>query len=192
MRALHVSVGLLVLGFGVSAMAAEPETQAERGRYLVQIAGCNDCHTSRYSEKNGDVAESDWLTGDAVGWRGPWGTTYPVNLRLLFQAFTEDQWVKFARSKQSRPPMPWYVLSDMHESDLRAIYAFVRGLGPAGNPAPAYVPPGSEPNTAYISFVPIMPATPAAETESSSKPAPMGEEKDAWWQLKPAKPKTRP
>ena len=48
-----------------------------RGRYLVQIGGCNDCHTPGYAMSGGKVPEKQWLTGDAVGWNGPWGTTYP-------------------------------------------------------------------------------------------------------------------
>src|SRR5688572_2915819 len=68
------------------ATAAEPPArlspEAERGRYLVRIAGCNDCHTEGYAFANGDIDESNWLTGDALGWRGPWGTTYAANLRL--------------------------------------------------------------------------------------------------------------
>src|SRR5690606_14574378 len=42
--------------------------QLERGRYLVKIAGCNDCHTQDYASKAGAVSESQWLTGSDVGW----------------------------------------------------------------------------------------------------------------------------
>jgi hypothetical protein len=34
------------------------------------------------------------------------------------------------------------VFRDMSDTDLRAIYAYIRKAGPAGQPAPAYVPPG--------------------------------------------------
>ena len=47
----------------------------ERGRYIAQIAGCNDCHTPGYALSGGKVPEKAWLTGDSFGWRGPWGTT---------------------------------------------------------------------------------------------------------------------
>jgi hypothetical protein len=66
------------------------------------------------------VPESEWLTGDALGWRGPWGTTYPTNLRLFMQDLTEDQWVKKGKTLNARPPMPWFNLRDMTTSDLRA------------------------------------------------------------------------
>ncbi|MDH4245230.1 MAG: hypothetical protein OEV38_15905, partial [Nitrospira sp.] len=57
----------------------------ERGRYLIKIAGCNDCHTTSYAEAAGKIPEQDWLKGDSIGWRGPWGTTYASNLRLYMQ-----------------------------------------------------------------------------------------------------------
>jgi mono/diheme cytochrome c family protein len=112
----------------------------ERGRYLVKIAGCNDCHTQDYALKAGAVNESKWLAGNDVGWQGPWGTTYPSNLRLLAQGLTRDQWLANAR-RPMRPPMPWFSLRDMSDEDLTAIYFFVRSLGPGGSPAPAYEPP---------------------------------------------------
>jgi len=43
-----------------------------------------------------EASQKLWLTGDILGWRGPWGTTYPANLRLLASQITEDEWVKRA------------------------------------------------------------------------------------------------
>lgn len=123
------------------AAKASP-AQVARGRYLVKIAGCNDCHTKGYAERAGAVPEAEWLTGDALGWQGPWGTTYAINLRLYFSQRTEAQWLQMARHGQARPPMPWFNLREMSDADLRALYAYVRQAGPAGQPAPAYVPPG--------------------------------------------------
>ncbi len=79
----------------------------ERGRYLARIAGCNDCHTPNYAQSGGTVPEKDWLIGDHLGWRGPWETTYPTNLRLYMHNLSEDQWVEAARAVRLRPPMPW-------------------------------------------------------------------------------------
>ena len=31
------------------------------------------------------------LIGDALGWGGPWGTTFPTNLRLLTQELSAEQ-----------------------------------------------------------------------------------------------------
>lgn len=136
-----------------NAGAATPDDKSvARGRYIAQIGGCNDCHTAGYAPSGGKVPEKDWLMGDALGWKGDWGTTYPSNLRIYLSKMTEDQWVKTAKKLETRPPMPWFALHDMHEQDLRAFYRFVRQLGPVGNPAPAYVPPGQDPKGPVVQF----------------------------------------
>src|SRR5512139_3994789 len=63
------------------------------GRYLTIIAGCNDCHTKGWMASEAKIPEMDWLTGDIIGWIGPWGTTFAPNLRLFFQNLSEDAWV---------------------------------------------------------------------------------------------------
>ena len=139
---------------GHEAMVAPSlTTKVARGLYLVRISGCNDCHTPGYAESAGQTPQAAWLTGSAVGFRGPWGTTYPANLRLSMQRLTEAEWLQRARQPM-RPPMPWFALRDMSDEDLRAVYAAVRHLGPAGDPAPTYVAAGSAPPGLYIDFVP--------------------------------------
>lgn len=152
------SVGLLFSAPGSAAEAKADKASVERGRYLVQIGGCNDCHTPGYAEKAGNVPMSDWLTGTPVGFQGAWGTSYAANLRLTLNGLTEDQWVTFARVPR-RPPMPWFNLRDMSDSDLRAMYRFVRELGPKGERAPPAAAPGVAVNTPVIVFEPRMETT---------------------------------
>lgn len=128
----------------------------ERGKYIVSTSGCNDCHTPGYAEAGGAAPMTDWLTGSGVGFSGPWGVTYPANLRIKFQQLSEAEWMAQARSER-RPPMPWFMLRDMTDNDLRAIYAFVHSLGASGAAAPNYVAPGGAVATPYIDFVPKMP-----------------------------------
>ncbi|MCW5658900.1 MAG: cytochrome C [Burkholderiaceae bacterium] len=132
--------------------AAPDARSIERGRYILKITGCNDCHTPHYAARAGDVPESQWLTGDRLGYRGPWGTTYAPNLRLVLTQLSEDQWVQKARTLQTRPPMPWFALRQMNENDLRAMHRFAVHLGPAGTPAPPYVPPGRDVKPPYIQW----------------------------------------
>ena len=103
-------------------------------------------------ESAGKAPEQTWLTGSPLGYRGPWGTTYATNLRPRFQSMTADQWVRFARNVQTRPPMPWFVLHEMSEADLRAMHAFVASLGPAAGTSPNYLPAGQEPAPPYVTF----------------------------------------
>lgn len=139
--------------------APELEQLIKRGEYLTRIAGCNDCHTAGYAPTAGNIPKEQWLMGDQLGWQGPWGTTYPSNLRLSLTKLTEEQWLNMAKTTQLRPPMPWFALRDMEEQDLKAIYYFVQHLGPAGQPAPAYLPPGQTAKGPVVSF-PAPPAQP--------------------------------
>jgi len=129
-----------------------PQPSIERGRYLVRIGGCNDCHTPGYPEAAGRMPEAQWLTGSHVGFRGPWGTSYPSNLRLTVQHIDEEQWVVFARTRRL-PPMPWFSLDAMSDNDLRSIYRFIHFLGPKGATAPTALPPGQVSATPFIPFV---------------------------------------
>jgi hypothetical protein len=98
------------------------------------------------------VPESAWLTGDALGYKGAWGTSYPANQRLLITSMTRDEWIKYAKSLETRPPMPWFTLRATSERDLSAMYAYMKTLGPAGKPAPVYVPPGQQPAGPVVQF----------------------------------------
>ena len=148
-----------LLLLGALPLLATAEPSAERGRYLVQVSGCNDCHTSGYLMAPDKVPESAWLLGDSLGWNGPWGTTYASNLRLVLPKLDEEQWLQLARQAAYRPPMPSHALRMMEEDDLRSIHRFVKQLGEAGQPAPAALPPGQEAAGPVVRF-PAPPPTP--------------------------------
>jgi mono/diheme cytochrome c family protein len=149
----------LIFAIAAAALAVPALAQQDlaRGRYVATIGGCNDCHTAGFPQKNGQVPEAEWLLGNPVGFRGPWGTSYPTNLRLSLSKLTEAQWVDYAKKLQARPPMPWFNLNKMADADLRALYHFVKSLGAPGKPAPDGLPPGTEPKTPFVVFVPQAP-----------------------------------
>ena len=126
----------------------------QRGRYLLVVGGCNDCHSPGYAESGGNLPTAQWLTGSGIGFQGPWGTTYPGNLRNLVASLSEDQWLAKARAPM-RPPMPSPSLIAMSDQDLRAVYRYIRRLGPEGIAAPTYVPPGQPVSTPFINFMPV-------------------------------------
>jgi len=136
-----------------SAHAADKSgASVDRGRYIVKVGGCNDCHTPGFAQANGQIDERLWLTGDKVGWQGGWGTTFAINIRQFVSGMTEDQWVQVTRASQAKPPMPVWVFRDMTETDLRSVYRFIRALGPAGEAAPTYLPPGQATQLPAIKF----------------------------------------
>jgi mono/diheme cytochrome c family protein len=138
---------------GPAGSRAVQDGSISHGRYLVSIAGCHDCHTEGYAQSGGHAPAANWLTGSAVGFQGPWGVSYPANLRLTVHSLTESEWLLFARAER-RPPMPWFNLRAMSDQDLTDIYRYIRSLGPAGEPAPLALAPGAKVTTPAIDFVP--------------------------------------
>ena len=108
MNRSHVSLAVLGLALttaaAVAATGADPDKVA-RGKYLVTVAGCNDCHTPWKMGANGPEPDmSRMLSGHPQGltlppppklpegpwgavaaatftaWSGPWGVSFTANL----------------------------------------------------------------------------------------------------------------
>lgn len=135
-------------------------TDSAAGDYLAIVGGCNDCHTPSWETSNGRTPQRERLTGNPVGYRGPWGTSYAANLRIAASRVSEDRWVRIlttADSGEGKPPMPWMNTAQMSQRDLRNLYRYVHALGPAGERMPRGVKPGVEPKTPFILFEPQQP-----------------------------------
>jgi len=145
----------VLLGASVAAAALAAASRSDlvqRGRYVAMIGGCNDCHTPGFTQNAGNVPESQWLTGDRLGWTGPWGTTYAPNLRLRIAAMDLASFKAYAHALRARPPMPYWAVNAMSDADLEALHAFVQSLGPAGQHAPTALPPGVEAQGPVVRF----------------------------------------
>src|SRR5579863_9183377 len=87
---------------GSAAPASTPDPLIARGHYLVAFGGCNDCHTPGWRESGGTLPDSRWMTGARIGYRGPWGTVYPPNVRLFFHQIAEDAWIFSTQTRGGR------------------------------------------------------------------------------------------
>jgi mono/diheme cytochrome c family protein len=92
-------------GETAAAPAAAPDARVERGRLLVVLGGCHDCHTPVKMGPNGpepdmsrmlsghpqelvlppapELPPGPWVAtvaGTMTGWSGPWGTSFTANL----------------------------------------------------------------------------------------------------------------
>jgi mono/diheme cytochrome c family protein len=80
---LIVGTAFLAAATAEYASVQTPKTSdaksLDRGRYLVKIADCNDCHTPGYMQAANKVPEYQWLTDDRPDWRAPCATTYPAS-----------------------------------------------------------------------------------------------------------------
>lgn len=149
-----IMVAALAIGAMPTTGLASDEVSVERGRLVSIIGGCHDCHTEGYSESEGKVDPAKALKGHSVGWQGPWGTTYATNLRLRVEDLSEDGFANYMKALRGSPPMPWYNVRAMPDSDLRSLYRYLKSLGDPGEQAPTMVPAGEEPRTPFIVLAP--------------------------------------
>jgi mono/diheme cytochrome c family protein len=133
----------------VVPQSAPPAATLDRGRHLVLIGHCNNCHTPGYIQAAGKTPEELWLTGSPLGWRSKSGTSYAPNLRLFVQNMSEQDWIKIMRTVEWRPPMPWWSVREHTDDELSAMYEYIRSLRPLGKPAPSFLPPDQVPPRPY-------------------------------------------
>lgn len=149
-----IAVAVTLAGAAFSAGAASANHKAiKHGEFLVGYGGCNDCHTPGWAEHGGQASKDVLLTGGGLNFQGPWGTTYAPNLRLRFQHMTVKEWIQQARTMKARPAMPFWTFRYLSDKDLADMYAYIRSLGPAGQPAHDYVPPGQDAPPPYLKLV---------------------------------------
>ncbi len=151
----------------------------ERGKYLVELGGCNDCHSPKVMGKNGPMIDlSKPLSGapstnpvppvpagvlgpggwgalasmDLTTWAGPWGVSFSRNLtpdkETGLGSWTEAMFIKALRTGKDMgegrpilPPMPWESIGKSTDSDLKAIFAYLKSLKPIHNPIHDPIPP---------------------------------------------------
>lgn len=97
-----------------------------------------------------------WLgAASNTAFQGPWGVSYAVNLtpdrETGLGKWTESQFVAALKtgkhvgaSRPILPPMPWQALSNMTETDLKAMFAYLRSIPAVSNRVPDPVPPNAQ------------------------------------------------
>jgi mono/diheme cytochrome c family protein len=152
---------LAVLLSGSAAYAAD--SQIERGKYLVTIGSCNDCHTPGYFLGKPDFSRT--LGGSDVGFGLPGlGTFVGRNLtsdrETGLGAWTDDQIVSAFTAgirpdgRKLAPIMPWQNLSHLDREDALAIVAYLRSLPPVKNAIPGPFGPKDVPSTLVMTIIP--------------------------------------
>jgi mono/diheme cytochrome c family protein len=161
---------------GLSAVAQADPKMHERGRYLVEIAGCTDCHTAGYFAGKPDL--SRYLAGSDVGFQVPGvGTVIGRNLtpdketglgkwsiEQIITAFTAG--VR-PDGRVLSPVMPWAHYANLAPGDARAIAAFLKTLPAVRNPIPGPFAANERPTTFTWKITP--PENPALRSATPSQ-----------------------
>ena len=160
---LAVALLVATAAIAMAAKKSTEKAEVERGRYLTVVSGCNDCHSPKLPHsmqpdaarllsgrpdstpapakpaRMGEISAS----ADLTAWWGPWGVSYAANLTPdrtgLGHRYTEASFIKAMRTGKKpdgsdmMPPMPWPDFAQMSNSDLKAIWAYLRSLPPVKN-----------------------------------------------------------
>jgi mono/diheme cytochrome c family protein len=143
------------------ASAADPEI--ERGKYLVTLASCNDCHTPGYFLGKPDFSRT--LAGSDVGFTIPGlgafvGRNLTPDKETGLGDWTDDQIISAITAgirpdgRRLAPIMPWQGLSHLSSEDAHAIVAYLRSLPPIKNAVPGPFGPKDVPSTLVFVIVP--------------------------------------
>lgn len=156
-REIDFPVNFLINTFPEKARPQQRPLPADRiayGHYLVQIAGCEECHTRQVKGKvagqpfaggwefqlpNGSIVRSANITPDTVTGIGQVSRNAFIH---LFKSYADSSYVAVQREPgQPQTVMPWIMYSGMDTTDLIAIYTYLRNIQPVRNKVVHYTPP---------------------------------------------------
>src|SRR5271168_4889790 len=148
---------------GGSSAALADEDQVARGKYLVIIGGCNDCHTPGallgkpdFSRALGGLEVSFAIPGLGV-FAGP---NLTPDKETGLGTWTDDQIISAITAgttpegRRLAPIMPYEALSHLTSDDAHAIAAYLRSLPPVKNRVPGPFGPKEIPSTLVFVIVP--------------------------------------
>ena len=163
--ALGTIASLAFVSCAKQTPAPAPMSEADQiahGAYMVQIAGCNDCHTPGYFY--GAPDSTRLLSGSELGWKGPWGVSYARNLtpdpQTGIGAWTESDIVTAIRTgkrpdgRMLLPPMPWPDFSHLTDDDAIAIAKYLKSIPPVQHQVPDILAPTQVAKGSVIAFPP--------------------------------------
>lgn len=147
----------------VALAATADDAQIRRGKYLVTIGGCNDCHSPGYFLGNPDP--SRFLGGSDVGFEIPGqgvfvGSNITPDNKTGIGSWTREQIVKAIQAGERpdgrilAPIMPWHAFATLTADDATSIAAFLQILQPVSNQTPGPFKPGEKVSTFIFRIVP--------------------------------------
>jgi mono/diheme cytochrome c family protein len=135
-------VAALATALLLPSPASADDAQVSRGRYLVTIAGCSDCHTPGALLGSPDMKR--YLGGSDVGFAIPGagvfvGQNLTSDKETGLGKWTDNQIIaafrtgKTPEGRELSPVMPYPALSHLSDDDAQAIVAFLKSLPAVSN-----------------------------------------------------------
>ena len=169
-RIILSTLGVIIAAMSsITAHAADP--RVERGKYLVLIAGCSDCHTPGNFLGHPDMTR--FLGGSDVGFGIPGlgvfvGPNLTADKETGLGKWTTQQIVTAITAGERpdkrvlAPSMPWRGFANLTKPDALAIAIYLQSLPPISNKVAGPFGP-NEPPTVFVMSVQPGPAYAAAK-----------------------------
>lgn len=153
----------------LTVTASHAEDPVGRGKYLVTIMGCGDCHTPGNFLGKPDMAHP--LSGSDVGFEIPGlgvfvGRNLTPDKETGLGNWTEDDIVTaFTTGKRPdgrilAPAMPWMDFAALTKDDARAVAAYLKSLPPTRHAIPGPFGPNEKVTVLVYKIVPGSGMTP--------------------------------
>lgn len=139
-----------------ASLMTKPDTtnQVAYGKYLVTIAACQDCHTQvddkgafiagtemaggrKFPMPGGDIRSANLTSDNATG-VGAWTEESFVSRFTKFRTPAEAK--RSVGVKDFNSIMPWTMYAGMKDSDLKAIFAYLKTVKPINNQVEKFSP----------------------------------------------------
>jgi mono/diheme cytochrome c family protein len=191
LASLALAVAASGWGLPLHQASAADQQQIARGKYLVSLMSCTDCHTPGHFRGKED--KSKYLGGSDVGFGIPsLGVFVAPNLTpdkaTGLGNWTSEQIASAITKGETpdgrilAPPMPWRNYANITHADALAIAAYLKSLPPLSNQVPGPFGPTQTPTTFVMTVLPgdvyahivsapppAPPAAPAASTAPGTK-----------------------
>jgi len=162
MNCKTVIAALAALCGPFGAQAADPAAVA-RGKYLVTIASCHDCHTPGYFLGKPDMAR--YLGGSDVGFELPGmgvfvGPNLTPDKETGLGNWTDQQVIAAIQTgttptgRMLAPIMPYHAFATLTAPDVEAIVAFLRSIPPVQHKVAGPFGPTQTPDVFVMKVVP--------------------------------------
>ncbi len=185
-----LSVSVLLLAAAALAPSLRPANAADqdqiaRGKYMVGLMGCTDCHTPGHFLGKED--HTRYLGGSDVGFAIPGlgvfvGPNLTPDNETGLGKWTQAQIVtaltkgETPEGRMLAPPMPWRNFASLTPSDAQAIAAYLKTLPPVSHQVAGPFGPSQSPTTFVMTVQPgavyaglAKPPAPAASAAPANK-----------------------
>ena len=173
-----IATSLLLLAATLSGNANAADPQIERGKYLVSVIPCTDCHTPGTFLGKPDMAR--YLGGSEVGFEIPglgvfYGTNLTPDKETGLGGWTMEEIATAIRTgarpdgRILAPAMPVESFKSLTQADALAIAAYLKTLPPIKNKVPGPFGANEKPTSFVYQVLPPAKYTP---TPPPGAPAP--------------------